>query len=195
MGYVLLGMAALNSQGITGAVFQMFNHGTVTAMLFLLVGVLYDRTHTRGILEFGGLANQMPKYFGMVVVAFFAALGLPALSSFVSEAFVFLGAFQTWQTWTIVSAIGLILTAGYILWTLQRMFLGTIPERWMELKDLSIRETVTLAPLAAIVIFLGIYPSPVLNLMTTSVNRLVEFLQVHGASVMTGTAALSGLPK
>jgi NADH-quinone oxidoreductase subunit M len=179
MGYVLLGMAALNSTGITGSVFQMFNHGTVTAMLFLLVGVLYDRTHTRGVLEFGGLANQMPKYFGMVVIAFFAALGLPALSSFISEAFVFLGAFQTWQTWTIVASIGLILTAGYILWTLQRMFLGPLPERWADLKDLTIRETIVLTPLAAIIIFLGVYPSPVLDLMTTSVNRLVEFLQVH----------------
>lgn len=195
MGYVLLGMAALNTQGLTGAVFQMFNHGVITAMLFLLVGVLYDRTHTRGVLEFGGLANQMPRYFGMVVIAFFAALGLPALSSFVSEAFVLLGAFQTWQTWTIVASVGLILTAAYILWTLQRMFLGTVPERWSELKDLTIRETVTLAPLAAIVIFLGVYPSPVIDLMSSSVNRLVEFLQIHGAAVMTGGTALSGLQK
>jgi NADH-quinone oxidoreductase subunit M len=192
MGYVLLGMAALNSQGITGSVFQMFNHGMVTAMLFLLVGVLYDRTHTRGIMEFGGLANQMPKYFGMVVIAFFAALGLPALSSFISEAFVFIGAFQTWQTWTIVSALGLILTAAYILWTLQRMFLGTVPERWQSLKDLTVRETLTLAPLAAIIIFLGVYPSPVLDLMTTSVNRLVEFMQIHGAPTATNALSLIG---
>jgi NADH-quinone oxidoreductase subunit M len=193
MGYVLLGMAALNSQGIAGSVFQMFNHGIITSMLFLLVGVLYDRTHTRGILEFGGLANQMPKYFGMVVIAFFAALGLPALSGFISEAFVFIGAFQTWQTWTIVSSIGLILTAAYILWTLQRMFLGSLPERWSELKDLTIRETVVLAPLAAIIIVLGVYPSPILDLMSTSVNKLVEFLQVHGAAAMPAT--LSSLSK
>src|SRR5213075_1134236 len=112
MGFVLLGIAALNTQGMAGAILQMFNHGTITAMLFLLVGVLYDRTQTRGVLEFGGLATQMPKYFAVTVIAFFAALGLPALSLFVSEAFVFIGSFQTWQTWTIVSSIGIILTAA-----------------------------------------------------------------------------------
>src|SRR6476620_9270104 len=110
MGYVLLGISAINSQGISGAVLQMFNHGTITAMLFLIVGVIYDRAKTRGVNEFGGLANQMPKFFGIVVIAFFASLGLPALSGFISEIFVFMGAFQVHQVITILSTLGIVLT-------------------------------------------------------------------------------------
>lgn len=184
MGYVLLGMAALNSQGMVGAIFQMFNHGTITAMLFLSVGVLYDRAHTRGLNEFGGLANKMPRYFALVVICYFASLGLPGMSGFISEAFVFLGAFQTWQFWTILSTLGIILTAAYMLWALQRMFLGKLPERWEGLTDINGRELVSLVPLAVIVIFLGIYPSPILDLMTTSVNQLVAFVNAAAPKVV-----------
>jgi NADH-quinone oxidoreductase subunit M len=179
MGYVLLGIASLNAQGVLGASLQMFNHGIVTAMLFVLVGVLYDRTQTRGILEFGGLANQMPRYFGFVVIAFFAALGLPALNMFVSEAFVFIGSFQTWQLWTILSVAGIILTAAYMLWTLQRMFFGVIPEKWAGLTDITLREFISLAPLAVLVIALGVYPAPLVDLMTASVNKLVALVHLH----------------
>jgi NADH-quinone oxidoreductase subunit M len=188
MGVVLLGMAALNTQGITGAVFQMFNHGTITAMLFLIVGVVYDRAHTRGLNDFGGLMNQMPKYSGVMVVAFFAALGLPGLSGFISEAFAFLGAFQSdaIRPITIASTIGIVLTAGYMLWTLQRVFLGTLPERWKSLTDINGRELFTLVPLAVIVIFLGIYPSPAIDLMTSAVNTLVDVVQKSNGLVLLG---------
>jgi NADH-quinone oxidoreductase subunit M len=148
-------------------------------MLFLLVGVLYDRTSTRGVLEFGGLANQMPKYFALVVIAFFAALGLPALSLFISEALVFIGSFQTWQLWTIVSTLGIILTAAYFLLTLQRMFFGELPEKWSNLRDVSPRELVTLVPLAIIIFALGVYPGPVLDLMSSSMNALVSMIHAH----------------
>src|SRR6185369_10652934 len=104
MGYVMLGMAALTPQGINGAVLQMFNHGTVTAMLFLLVGVIYDRAHHRNIDGFGGLASVMPVYTGVTAIAFFAALGLPGLSAFISEVLVLLGAWQRYPVLTIVSA-------------------------------------------------------------------------------------------
>ena len=186
MGFVLLGIASLNSQGMMGAMLQMFNHGTITAMLFLLVGVLYDRTQLRGILEFGGLANQMPKYFGLVVIAVFAALGLPGLSLFISEAFVFIGSFQTWQTWSILSALGIVLTAAYFLWTLQRMFFGTLPEKWKSLTDVTPRELVTLVPLAAIIIALGVYPGPLVDLTAASVNQLV--MLIHNAHTTIPTA-------
>lgn len=186
MGVVILGMSALNTQGITGAVMQMFNHGTITAMLFLIVGVLYDRAHTRGLSEFGGLMNQMPKYSGIMVIAFFAALGLPGLSGFISEAFSFLGAFQPPQIrWiTIASTIGIVLTAAYMLWTLQRLFLGTIPEKWKSLPDINGRELFTLVPLAIIVIYLGIYPSPMIDLMSTSVNALVDVVAKSSAMAL-----------
>ena len=128
MGYVLLGMASLTTAGVNGAIFQMFNHGTITAMLFLIVGVVYDRAHTRGIDDFGGLATQMPAYTGFVTVAFFAAIGLPSMSGFISEALVFVGAFgvESIRILTILSTLGILLGAGYMLWTLQRIFFGPL---------------------------------------------------------------------
>jgi NADH-quinone oxidoreductase subunit M len=181
MGIVLLGMAALNTQGMLGAVFQMFNHGTITAMLFLIVGVIYDRAHTRDLDAFGGLAITMPKYTGIMTVAFFAALGLPGLSGFISEAFSFLGAFQTFRVLTIVATLGIVLTAAYMLWTLQRVFLGQPNEKWASLPDINGRELFTLVPLAIVVLALGIYPSLLLDLMTSSLNHLVEVVRSGAA--------------
>ena len=185
MGVVVLGIAAQNTQGIIGGVMQMFNHGTITAMLFLIVGVLYDRAHTRGLNDFGGLMNQMPKFAGIMTVAFFAALGLPGLSGFISEAFSFLGAFQAFREITIAATIGIVLTAAYMLWTLQRIFLGTLPEKWKTLPDINGRELFMLVPLAVIVIFLGLYPAPMIDLMSSSVNTLVGvFKPEHGAALI-----------
>jgi NADH-quinone oxidoreductase subunit M len=186
MGVVVLGISSMNTQGITGAVFQMFNHGTITAMLFLIVGVIYDRSHTRGLNEFGGLMNKMPRYAAVMTVAFFAALGLPGLSGFISEAFSLLGAFQTFRTLTIIAAITIVLTAAYMLWVLQRVFLGTLPEKWKGLTDMDGREMSMLVPLAAIVIFLGIYPSPILDLMSSSMNYLAGILHQAGSAGMLG---------
>jgi NADH-quinone oxidoreductase subunit M len=178
MGFVMLGMASLNTIGISGAILQMFNHGTITAMLFLIVGVIYDRTHTRGLDDFGGLATQMPVYSGFTTLAFFAAIGLPGLSGFVSEAFVFVGAFgvEMIRTLTIVSTLGILLGAGYMLWTLQRVFLGSLKEKWSNLTDLTAREYIMFVPLCAIIVFLGVYPAPMLDLMNSSVNAMVKFM-------------------
>ncbi len=190
MGYVLLGMASLSTTGINGAILQMFNHGTITAMLFLIVGVIYDRSHTRGLDDFGGLATQMPVYTGFVTIAFFAAIGLPGLSGWVSEALVFVGAFgvDIIRVLTMISALGILLGAAYMLWTLQRIFLGKLNEKWNQLADLDKREYAMLVPLAVIIIFLGIYPSAMLDIMNTSVNSLVDFLS-NGSANFT----LSGL--
>ncbi|MCX6173429.1 MAG: NADH-quinone oxidoreductase subunit M [Ignavibacteriales bacterium] len=178
MGYVLLGMASLTTIGINGAIFQMFNHGTITAMLFLIVGVVYDRAHTRGLNDFGGLATQMPIYTGFVTVAFFAAIGLPSLSGFVSEALVFIGAFgvSAIRVLTLISTLGILLGAGYMLWTLQRIFFGPLNEKWATLKDLDKREYAMFIPLTIIIIFLGVYPSGMLDIMNSSVNSLVNFV-------------------
>jgi NADH-quinone oxidoreductase subunit M len=178
MGYVLLGMASLTATGMSGAIFQMFNHGTITAMLFLIVGVVYDRAHTRGLDDFGGLANQMPIYTGFVTVAFFAAIGLPSMSGFISESFVFLGGFSSAsiRIITMISTLGILLGAGYMLWTLQRVYLGKLNEKWNDLPDLTAREYLMLVPLTLIVIFLGVYPSAMLGLMNTSVISLVDFV-------------------
>lgn len=187
MGYVLLGMASMGTVGINGAIFQMFNHGTITAVLFLIVGVIYDRAHTREIAAFGGLANKMPMYTGFVTIAFFAAIGLPSLSGFVSEALVFVGAFgsETTRVLTMFGTLGILIGAAYMLWTLQRIFFGEFNKKWDDvLTDIDFREYVMLVPLAIIVIFLGIYPSAMLDILNTSVNTLVGFIHSN-AEVIT----------
>jgi NADH-quinone oxidoreductase subunit M len=176
MGYVMLGMASFTPQGIQGAVLQMFNHGTVTAMLFLLVGVIYDRAHHRDIEGFGGLASVMPVYTGVTALAFFAALGLPGLSAFVSEVLVLLGAWQKYPVLTAVGASAVILTAGYLLWTMQRIFLGKVNEKYAGLPEINGRELFTLVPLAVIVVILGVYPHAVLDLMSASLNGLNQLV-------------------
>ena len=115
MGYVVLGVAALNPQGVSGAIFQMFNHGTITSMLFLIVGVIYDRAHTRCLDDFGGLANKMPVYTALMAIAFFAAIGLPGFSGFVSEVLCFVGGFNTFPVLTIIAGSGIIIGAAYML--------------------------------------------------------------------------------
>jgi NADH-quinone oxidoreductase subunit M len=172
MGYVMLGMAAFTPQGINGAVLQMFNHGTITAMLFLLVGVIYDRAHHREINGFGGLASILPVYTGVTGLAFFAAMGLPGLSAFISEVLVLLGAWRIYPALTVVAASAVVLTAGYMLWTLQRVYLGKPNEKYRMLPDMTPRELFTLVPLGAIVIFLGIYPTPILDLQSPALLRL-----------------------
>ena len=172
MGIVLLGMSAMNTQGMMGAVFQMFNHGTITAMLFLLVGVIYDRAHHREINGFGGLANVMPRYLGITAFAFFAALGLPGLSGFISEMMVFVGAFKAWPVFTMFAIFGIIIGAAYLLWTMQRVFFGATNPKYEGIADINGRELFTLLPIAAIVLVLGIWPHPILGLMNSSMSFL-----------------------
>ena len=174
MGYVLLGMSSMTVAGINGAVFQMFNHGTITAMLFLCVGVIYDRAHHREINGFGGLGLQMPVYTSVFSFALFAALGLPGLSGFVSEIMVFMGAFPVHRTITIISALGVVIGAAYVLWMLQRVFLGPKQAKYDDLPEINARELATLVPIGAIVLLLGVYPMPVLNLMKVSLNHLIK---------------------
>ncbi len=188
MGYVMLGMASMTPQGIQGAVLQMFNHGTITAMLFLLVGVVYDRVHHRDIDGFGGLANRVPVYTGIMALAFFAGLGLPGLSSFISEALVFMGGFKTFPVYTVVGATGIVLTAAYLLWTLQRMFLGELNPKYEKLTDMNARELVTLVPLGVIVIILGVWPMPVLDL----ISQTLDFLVTHVSDAAAAGVAAAG---
>jgi len=176
MGFVLLGMAVFTEAGMNGAMFQMFSHGMITAMLFLLVGVIYDRAHHRQIEGFGGLGVSMPVYTGVASLAFFAALGLPGMSGFIAEAMVFIGAFSVYRTLTIIAAFGIIVTAGYILWTVQRVFLGQLNPKYTEIAEINGRELFTLIPLGVLVVFFGVYPMPILNLMKTSLNYLVTLI-------------------
>ena len=176
MGFVLLGMSALTPAGINGAVFQMFSHGIITAMLFLIVGIVYDRAHHREINGFGGLGVSMPIYTGIASLAFFAALGLPGFTGFIAEAMVFIGAFSVYRVLTILAALGIIITASYVLWTVQRVFLGKLNPKYEKIGDINARELSMLVPLAALTIFFGIYPLPVLNMMKMSLNYLLTLI-------------------
>jgi NADH-quinone oxidoreductase subunit M len=187
MGFVLLGLAAMTVEGVTGAIYQMFSHGLISSMLFLIAGVIYDRTQDRGIENYGGLAHQMPKYTVMVTIAFFASLGLPGFSGFIAELMVFIGAFKSFGVigaipyWMpIVATLGLVLAAGYYLWTLQRMFFGKFwvkDKAWKEsLTDLNTREYVMLIPLVVLILWFGIYPATLLNLIGNSVEGFVQLL-------------------
>lgn len=176
MGYVLLGLAVLNSDGVNGAIFQMFTHGTSSAMMFLLVGVLYERAHHREIARFGGIAQNMPVYFALSMVGFFAALGLPGMSGFVSEVAVFLGGFRGQPLVTAIATSGVVFTAGYILWTMQRVYLGAQKPEYADYSDCSGRELVMLVPLAALSILFGIFPSIILNMFTHSTDLFLSLL-------------------
>ena len=176
MGFVILGLAARNPEGINGAVLQMFNHGVISAMLFLLVGVLYDRAHHREINGFGGLGSRMPIYTGITTLAFMASLGLPGLSGFWGEALSLLGAFQKFEILTILSTIGIVVGAAYFLWTLQRVFLGALNPKYEELPEINRREIVTLVPLGILTIVLGMFPSIAINMFYVSVSNLVGII-------------------
>ena len=188
MGFVLLGLASSTVEGVNGAIYQMFAHGLISAMLFLLAGVLSDRTKNLEIENYRGLASKMPFYTAFVTISFFASLGLPGFAGFIAEIMVFIGAFkseavnQLVPRWMVgVSLLGLVLGAAYYLWTLQRIFFG---EFWVKtrevaeekLKDLTIREYIMLLPLSVLVVVFGIFPSLLLDYITPAVEGLVELL-------------------
>ena len=170
MGYVLLGLAVLKESAVNGAIFQMFAHGISSAMMFTLVGVLYERAHHREIARFGGIANQMPVYFSLAIVGFFASLGLPTMIGFIGEVMVFLGAWQ-YNVWiTGVATLGMMLTAGYILWTMQRVYLGPKKPQHDGFADCDKWELISLVPMAAASILFGILPMLALNIFTTTTS-------------------------
>ncbi len=175
MGFVLLGFAAMTKQGMSGAYFQVISHGIVSPLLFLIVGVIYDRAHTRDVEAFGGLASKMPEYAALTGLAFFASLGLPGLAGFIGEALVFIGAFQRYQVITMICVSSVIITAAYYLWTMQRMFLGKFNEKWEgHLPPITFRERTALYPLAVGTIVLGILPMFIFDRMNMGLFALVE---------------------
>jgi NADH-quinone oxidoreductase subunit M len=187
MGFVLLGIASQTAEGISGAVMQMVSHGFLATMLFFLVGVIYNRVHNREIYNFRGLGTLMPKYTVFIMIAFFASLGLPGFSAFIAEAFSLAGAFKSAsvngllpQWMAVCGAIGILFSACYFLWTLQRMFFGSVSlkggEIWKTaLVDLSTREIIALVPLALVVLAIGVMPSLVFSKINDSVLELVNF--------------------
>jgi NADH-quinone oxidoreductase subunit M len=174
MGFSLLGMAAMTPAGISGAVLNLFTHGIISPMLFLIVGVIYDRAHHREIAKFGGLAQQLPEYSAVMGLAFFASLGLPGLAGFISEFMVLSGAFPVFTVYTIISATAVIITAAYYLWAIHRMFLGKLNPAYKGYPDLNWRERISLYPLGALAIVLGFYPQAILGVINTTLHALIQ---------------------
>ncbi len=177
MGFSLLGMAAMTPAAISGAVFNLFTHGIISPMLFLIVGVIYDRAHHREIAKFGGLAQELPEYSAIMGLAFFASLGLPGLCGFISEFMVFSGSFPVFTAYTIISASSVIITAGYYLWAIHRMFLGKLNPAYKGYPDLNWRERLSLYPLGAIAIVLGFYPQAILGVINNGLHALIQNLR------------------
>jgi NADH-quinone oxidoreductase subunit M len=186
MGYVLLGMAALTEWGMNGAALQLFNHGTSSAALFLIVGVLYDRAHHRDLNGFGGMSQQMPVYWGLTTLGFFAALGLPGMAGFISEAMTLVGAYSSanpdFRILVVISVIGIVITAAFLLWAMQRIFLGNLKEEYAGFPDIDKREIFCQAPLLFLCLALGIFPYFLLDWMEPSIRNLVEILSIASNS-------------
>ncbi len=185
LGFVMLGLFALNTQGIQGAVLQMVNHGLSTGALFLLGGMIYERRHTRDLGEFGGLWTGMPVYGTLMLIVVLSSMGLPGLNGFVGEFTILLGAFGSEAlaspVYTIVAALGVILAAIYLLWMFQKMFLGQITNPKNEnLPDLNWREVLVLVPLLVLIFWIGLYPQPFFNLIQSSVGDLANSFSAAG---------------
>lgn len=180
LGYCMLGLFALNAPGVSGSVYQMLNHGVSTGALFLLVGVLYERRHTRMIAEYGGLAKVVPKFAFVFMVVTFSSIGLPGLNGFVGEFLVLLGGFQYAPLPTVIAISGVIFGATYMLWAFQRMVFGPLKNAANEkLADLNMREMVYLAPLLLMIVVMGVMPQPFLDRINPSVDRFVARFAEH----------------
>ena len=181
MGFVTLGIFALNTQGVEGGILQMLNHGIVTGALFLSVGIIYDRTHTRVIADYGGVASVMPIYASLFIVFTFASVGLPATNGFVGEFLILLGGFRASQWAGVLSATGIIIGAGYMLWLYQRVFFMETTPKVAGLQDVTTRELMTLLPMVVLIFWIGIYPNAYLSFMHPSVQHLLERVNGGGA--------------
>jgi len=189
MGFVILGMFSFTEQGMQGALYQMLNHGVSTGALFLLVGFLYERRHTREITQFSGLANVMPVYATLFVFTVLSSVGLPFLNGFVGEFLIMLGMFQShvldvvfyYPGWnwnyvaTMLAGTGVIFAAVYLLWMVQRVFFGKVTnDKNRKLSDLSWREIGLMVPLLLLMVYMGVYPKPFLNRSDESVKAIQE---------------------
>jgi NADH-quinone oxidoreductase subunit M len=180
MGFVMLGLFALNEPGASGAVYQMLNHGVSTGALFLLVGIVYERRHTRRIVDYGGLAKVVPVFATFFMLVTFSSIGLPLLNGFVGEFMILLGAFQYAPVPTAVAATGVIFGAAYMLWMFQRVMFGPLTNRAnAELTDMNGREIAYMVPLAIAIVGMGVYPQPFLDRINPSVDRFLA--RVHTA--------------
>ncbi len=179
LGFIVLGTFSLNTEGIEGGLLQMVNHGVSTGALFLLVGMIYERRHTRQIDELGGLQKAAPMMAAVFTLVMLSSIGLPGLNGFVGEFLVLVGAFNAHRWWAVIAAAGVILAALYLLWAYQRVFHGPAEGDNAEMPDLRLREGLVMAPLLALIVFMGVYPKPVIERMEPTVDALVAHVEEH----------------
>jgi NADH-quinone oxidoreductase subunit M len=187
LGFIVLGTFALTQQGIEGGVLQMVNHGLSTGALFLLVGFIYERRHTREIAKLKGLQKSAPVMAGVFTVVMLSSIGLPGLNGFVGEFLILVGSFLTRRWWAVVAAAGVILAALYLLWAYQRVFHGEPDEDNASFKEMSWTEGLVMAPLIALIIFLGVYPKPVLDRIQPSVEALIAHVEAGSCATPAGS--------
>jgi len=191
LGFVMLGVFAFNTEGITGGMLQMINHGISTGALFLIVGFIYERRHTRLITDFGGLSKQMPIFATVFMIVTFSSVGLPGTNGFVGEFLILLGAFESQlRWWTIIATSGVILSAVYMLWVFQRVMFGELDNpKNQKLLDLNAREVAIMVPLLVLIFFMGLYPKPFIDKMDPAIKKLVAQVRISSVSAQMIPAA------
>jgi NADH-quinone oxidoreductase subunit M len=177
LGFIVLGTFAMTTQAMTGGVMQMVNHGVSTGALFLLVGMIYERRHTRQISELGGIQAVAPIFAGFFMIVMLSSIGLPGLNGFVGEFLVLIGSFETARWWVVVATIGVILAALYLLWAYQRVFHGEPSEDNKSFPEITLREGLLLSVFVAAIVFAGVYPKPMLDRIEPSVKALIEHVE------------------
>jgi NADH-quinone oxidoreductase subunit M len=177
LGFIVLGTFAMTTQAITGGVMQMVNHGVSTGALFLLVGMIYERRHTRQISELGGIQAVAPIFAGFFMIVMLSSIGLPGLNGFVGEFLVLIGAFETARWWVVVATVGVILAALYLLWAYQRVFHGEPNDDNKSFPEITLREGLLLSVFVAAIVFAGVYPKPMLDRIEPSVKALIEHVE------------------
>jgi NADH-quinone oxidoreductase subunit M len=190
LGFCTLGIFALNQSGIAGSVLQQINHGISTGMLFLIVGIIYERRHTRMIKDYGGLGTVMPNYAFVFAFAMLSSAGLPLLNGFVGEFTILQGAFQANRMWAAIAVLGIIFGAAYLLWLYQRTMLGEVTnEKNKGLPDLSLREWAYMLPLMIWAVWIGVYPKPYFDILEKPVAKIVQRVNASRAALPAQTSA------
>jgi NADH-quinone oxidoreductase subunit M len=194
LGFCTLGIFAMNPNGIAGSVIQQINHGISTGMLFLVIGVIYERRHTREISEYGGLAHVMPKFAVIFAIAMLSSAGLPLLNGFVGEFTILQGAFEASRVWAAFAVSGIILGAAYLLWLYQRTMLGQVTNaKNLTVPDMNLREIAIFVPLIACSVWIGVYPKPLFDVLRQPVNQIVQRVRPEYFAVAPPVSAGGGV--
>jgi NADH-quinone oxidoreductase subunit M len=191
MGFVTLGLFTFTVQGVQGSILQMVSHGILTGALFMMVGFFYERTHTRLIKDYGGMARPMPVAAALFSLFVIGSLGLPGLSGFVGEFLILVGTFQYLKVFAVLASVGIIIGAAYLLWMYQRTMFQQANEKWLSLKDLNAREIVTMVPLVGMAVWIGIYPHTFLNMIDAPAQNILAQVQPYLAQHADGLVRLA----